>query len=432
MPEINNSSSSSTKEVPESIMICLDTSNWMENTESPMFKEQLEAIELYCDNIFKSNSETVVGVFGMADLNLHTMIRPTKNIRAIKRAIDGAIIGGNLRLLPAATRAHFHWFSRYHTDLQKRIVFFAGGPLYSPLGEGRALGMRMRKINVRCDVISFGDPYMEKRELFNTFIQIADNNKGNCNVCHVPPEYSVPQALSRSKIINPCVGVGSSSPPPSTHKEMAIQICVKSPPSRAKDANTDCPFCQRVLLILEEKNLPYVTHPIDLDNKPEWFAEANPDGLLPLIRFDGGQWVSNSDVIVEMIEMKHPGTPLITPPYYACLGLRIPQKLLAFLKKENERTHHALLAELMILEEHLLENGPYVNGGDVTTVDLSLAPKLYHLVKACEHFKNWTILEEFTKVFNYTNLLFERPSFKKTKPLPEDVTAGWEDRKLKS
>ncbi|PWA69457.1 dehydroascorbate reductase 2 [Artemisia annua] len=213
-------------------------------------------------------------------------------------------------------------------------------------------------------------------------------------------------------------------------KEMAIQICVKAPHSSAKDANTNCPFCQRVLLTLEEKKLRYVTHPIDLDNKPEWFAEANPNGLLPLISFDGGQWVSNSDVIVEMIEMKHPGTPLVTPPYYAYLGLRIPLKLLAFLKKENDRTRHALLAELMRLEEHLLENGPYVNGGDVTTVDLSLAPKLYHLVKACEHFKNWTIFKEFTEVFNYIELLFERPSFKKTKPLPEDVNDRWEDRKL--
>ena len=77
---------------------------------------------------------------------------------------------------------------------------------------------------------------------------------------------------------------------------MQIEICVKAPPrshATVTDANTDCkfhtfvkdfyfyqsltlfsaflgPFCQRVLLTLLEKKLPYRTHLIDLDNKPEW------------------------------------------------------------------------------------------------------------------------------------------------------------------
>ena len=32
------------------------------------------------------------------------------------------------------------------------------------------------------------------------------------------------------------------------------------------------PFCQRVLLTLEEKKVPYTTHLIDLSNKPQWYA----------------------------------------------------------------------------------------------------------------------------------------------------------------
>ena len=31
------------------------------------------------------------------------------------------------------------------------------------------------------------------------------------------------------------------------------------------------PFCQRVLLTLEEKKIPYKLHLIDLSNKPEWY-----------------------------------------------------------------------------------------------------------------------------------------------------------------
>ena len=58
----------------------------------------------------------------------------------------------------------------------------------------------MKDNNVACDVISFGDPYMDKRDLFEALIRSADKD-GNCNICHVPPESSVPEALSRFNIL---------------------------------------------------------------------------------------------------------------------------------------------------------------------------------------------------------------------------------------
>ncbi|GKE36102.1 dehydroascorbate reductase 2 [Tanacetum coccineum] len=198
----------------------------------------------------------------------------------------------------------------------------------------------------------------------------------------------------------PPAGGGISSPPPSSISA-AIDIYVKAPSDRA-DVNTDCPFCQRVLLTLREKKLVYNTTFIYLENKPEWFAET---WTLPLIRFDDGTWASNSDIIVEMIEKKRPDIPLVTPQHFAYLGLKILPKLLAYLKNNNNDTRQDLLFELMELEKHLSDNeGPYVNGKDVTAVDLSLAPKLYHLVEACEHFYGWNILKKFPKVLDYNKV----------------------------
>ncbi|GJW60877.1 hypothetical protein Tco_0110212, partial [Tanacetum coccineum] len=37
----------------EAIMICIDTSDWMQNKESPRFKEQADAIRFYCTQKFK-------------------------------------------------------------------------------------------------------------------------------------------------------------------------------------------------------------------------------------------------------------------------------------------------------------------------------------------------------------------------------------------
>ena len=52
----------------------------------------------------------------------------------------------------------------------------------------------------------------------------------------------------------------------------------------------------------------------------------------------------------------------------------------------------------------MVTHGPYVAGEKVTAVDLSLAPKLYHVVVALGHFKNWTIPESLTHVHNYVKV----------------------------
>lgn len=42
------------------------------------------------------------------------------------------------------------------------------------------------------------------------------------------------------------------------------------------------------------------------------FIEANPEGKVPVMRFEE-KWVSDSDVITQMLEQKFPERPLATP-----------------------------------------------------------------------------------------------------------------------
>ncbi|PWA65710.1 dehydroascorbate reductase 2 [Artemisia annua] len=302
-------------------------------------------------------------------------------------------------------------------------------PLYQPLvEEAGLLGTEMKDEDVACDVISFGDPYMNKRQFFYKLVRSADKD-GNCNICHVPPESSLLEALSRSQIFIPRVGGESGSAQSSSlsgQHDKAIVVYVKALPSYAnappRNAD-DRPFCQRVLLTLEEKKVPYNIQ--FMRKKPKWFFKVNPDGKLPLIRFSDATFVSNSDVIVGMIEEMHPEHPLVTPPYFAYFGLKILPKLSEFLKSKDKNSEQALLYELMELEGHLLDYGPCVNGKEITAVDLSLAPKLYHLVNAsCK----LTVPEDLTNVQRYIEILFNHPSFEKTKPSPEDVKEGWRQR----
>ncbi|PWA75595.1 glutathione S-transferase DHAR2 [Artemisia annua] len=73
----------------------------------------------------------------------------------------------------------------------------------------------------------------------------------------------------------------------------------------------------------------------------------------------------------------------------------------------------------------MTSKGPYFYGGEITSVDLSLAPTLYHLTVALGHFKGWTIPKRLTRVLKYTKLLFDRKSFKNTKPSDNCVIDGW-------
>ncbi|WVZ95917.1 hypothetical protein U9M48_041623 [Paspalum notatum var. saurae] len=207
---------------------------------------------------------------------------------------------------------------------------------------------------------------------------------------------------------------------------MAVEVCVKAA-TGAPDTLGDCPFCQRVLLTLEEKKVPYEMKLVDLSSKPEWFLKISPEGKVPVFNGGDGKWIPDSDVITQIIEEKFPTPSLVTPPEYASVGSKIFPSFVKFLKSKDasDGSEKALLDELQALDDHLKAHGPYINGENVSAADLSLGPKLFHLQVALEHFKGWKIPESLTSVHAYTKTIFSRESFVKTKPSKEHVIAGW-------
>ncbi|KAK6228074.1 hypothetical protein SCA6_000414, partial [Theobroma cacao] len=55
---------------------------------------------------------------------------------------------------------------------------------------------------------------------------------------------------------------------------MDLEICVKNA-ADAPDVLGGCPLCQRVLLALDEKWVPYKLHLVNLSNKPQWYISDN-------------------------------------------------------------------------------------------------------------------------------------------------------------
>ncbi|XP_022986027.1 glutathione S-transferase DHAR2-like [Cucurbita maxima] len=207
---------------------------------------------------------------------------------------------------------------------------------------------------------------------------------------------------------------------------MAIEVAVKAAVG-ALNVIGDCPFTQRVLLTLEEKKVPYILHLINLSDKPCWFLGVSPEGKVPVAKIDC-QWVPDSDVIVRILEDKFPNPSLLTPPQFSSVGSKIGPAFGKFLRSKdpNDCSEQVLLRELKALDKHLMAHGPYVAGAKIGAVDLSLAPKLYHLDIALAHFKNFHIPQNLACLSAYKKLLFARESFVKTKAAPEHVILGWE------
>lgn len=76
-----------------------------------------------------------------------------------------------------------------------------------------------------------------------------------------------------------------------------------------RDANSWCPFCERVWFALEEKGIPFATEFIDLNNKPEWYTDMVPTKLVPAAKIED-QLVYGSKDILFALEAQFRDSPL--------------------------------------------------------------------------------------------------------------------------
>lgn len=66
-----------------------------------------------------------------------------------------------------------------------------------------------------------------------------------------------------------------------------------------------CPYVQRAVIALTEKDVPFERIDIDLDNKPDWFLKVSPLGKTPVLLVDDTP-IFESAVILEYLEETQP------------------------------------------------------------------------------------------------------------------------------
>lgn len=159
------------------------------------------------------------------------------------------------------------------------------------------------------------------------------------------------------------------------------------------------PNCQRVKVVLAEKNLPYDIVPVDLKQKEQKkpdFLKLNPYGKVPVL-IDGATVLYESLVINEYLDEKYPNPPLMPKDPGKRAKVRIlidygmehldqPYQTIRkeMMKDEKERDQAAIdkakqeLKNLLGRFERELGDQPFL-AGDFSLVDAALIPRFTRL-----------------------------------------------------
>jgi RNA polymerase-associated protein len=139
-----------------------------------------------------------------------------------------------------------------------------------------------------------------------------------------------------------------------------------------------CPYCARVRILLAEKEIPYETVEIDLENRPGSLYEKNPVGRVPVLE-EGGFVLPESRVIMEYLEERHPEPALLPsgPAERALVRLwfeRFDELSRPYYRVVFEgEAAEALEAELAKLDASLAAS-PYLGGSQFSQADIAYVP----------------------------------------------------------
>nr|CAJ81793.1 Novel glutathione S-transferase omega protein [Xenopus tropicalis] len=155
-----------------------------------------------------------------------------------------------------------------------------------------------------------------------------------------------------------------------------------------------CPYAQRARLVLAAKGIKHEVININLKNKPDWFIEKSPFGLVPSLETSSGQVIYESPIVCDYLDEVYPGKKL-TPAdpfqkaqqkmiveHFSKISTLFYKILLA--KKNNEDVSgvKAEVQEKLVKLDEILakQNGLFFGGSDVSMVDYMIWPWFERLI----------------------------------------------------
>ncbi|XP_043913569.1 chloride intracellular channel protein 2 [Protopterus annectens] len=235
----------------------------------------------------------------------------------------------------------------------------------------------------------------------------------------------------------------------SLQNEPEIELFVKAGVDGENIGN--CPFCQRLFMVLWLKGVKFNVTTVDMRKKPEELKDLAPGTNPPFLLF-------NKDLKTDFIKIEEFLEQTLAPPRYPHLSPRnkesfdvgsdIFAKFSAFIKNSREDTsknfEKALLKEFHRLDkflntplpeeidhnstdEILVSQRKFLDGNDLTLADCNLLPKLNIIKVAAKKYRNFEIPAEMTGVWRYLKHAYARDEFTHTCPADEEIERAYAD-----
>jgi glutathione S-transferase len=154
-----------------------------------------------------------------------------------------------------------------------------------------------------------------------------------------------------------------------------------------------CPYVQRSVVTLREKQVAFEIEYIDLRNKPDWFVALSPLGKVPVLevtRDDGSKVVLFESVVInEYLDEITEGSMLPADPLdrararaWIEFGNAVLLDTFAVTTVKDEEALAAILVKLgkkLDRLEQELTTGPFFLGAEMSLVDAAFLPALQRL-----------------------------------------------------
>jgi glutathione S-transferase len=192
---------------------------------------------------------------------------------------------------------------------------------------------------------------------------------------------------------------------------------VRNPEKLTLVSHPLCPYVQRAVIALIEKDVPFARVDIDLANKPDWFKALSPLGKTPVLQV-GSRAVFESAVILEYLEDTqpnplHPSDPLRRAEHRALIeyGSTVLSDIGGFYTALDAVAFDAktklLASRFAWLEPQI--NGPWFDGDEFSLVDAVYGP-IFRYFATFDQIGDFGILDGKSNVTAWRKRLGARPS----------------------
>ena len=187
-----------------------------------------------------------------------------------------------------------------------------------------------------------------------------------------------------------------------------------------------CPYVQRVVILMEEKQIPFQRTDIELHNKPKWLEKISPTGKVPVLVVNDSKAIFESGVICEYLDeasegSMHPTNSLQKANHRAWIefGTDILNLIAKIIYRDNsdegvETSLTEIAGKLRVVEGEL-SAGKYFSDSGFHIID-GVYATLFRYFEVFELLTNRDLYTNLPKVRVWSQALLHRESVQNAVP----------------